>query len=121
MILNENDKNDRFSEVKHICGESTISVYAMALTAILNLFQTYAIVSYLNFYHIAKKQISRRLDWDKKLYELIILTFFTNDKASFQRRRKYYPYLLLSDEVGIKVRLQLQTILRWTIHRFQFN
>lgn len=47
-------KNDRFSEVKHICGESTISVYVMALTAILNLFQTYAIVSYLNFYHMTK-------------------------------------------------------------------
>ena len=113
MILNANDKNDRFSEVKHICGESTISVYAMALTAILNLFQTYAIVSYLNFYHIAKKKSQE--DWTgTRNYELIILTFFTNDKASFQRRRKYYPYLLLSDEVGIKVRLQLQTILRWT-------
>ena len=61
MILNENDKNDSFSEVKHICGESTISVYAMALTAILNLFQTYAIVRYLNIYHIAKKKSQE--DW----------------------------------------------------------
>ena len=61
MILNENDKNDRYSEVKHICSESTISNYAMALTAILDLFQTYAIVSYLNFYHIAKKKSQE--DW----------------------------------------------------------